>query len=274
MTLAHIIALLVTGTGVGFLSGLLGIGGGLILTPVQYMVYTDMGTPADAAIKLAFGTSLLVIFPTAISGIWRHSRKAVVWWKPAIIMGCSSLLSAFGGASLATHLPGTTLKIIFGVIALAAGIRMLTSKPTKIESAPTKNPWLWFIWAIPIGLITGLIGIGGGIVAIPVLVLALKLNMHSAVATSLAIMTLSSLGGVVGYVINGLGVPDLPLYSLGYVNLPTWLLLSVTSASMAQIGAITAHRISAKWLRYIFIALIFYMGLRMIGIFEWLGWLI
>jgi len=271
MTLAHIIALLGTGTGVGFLSGLLGIGGGLIMTPVQYIVYLDMGTTPDTAIKLAFGTSLLVIFPTAISGLWRHSRRGAIWWKLAIIMGCSSLVASFGGAILATHLPGNILKIVFGVAALAAGIRMLTAKPSKFDLKPINKPWLWFVWAIPVGLITGLIGIGGGIIAIPVLALALRLNMHSAVATSLAIMTLGSLGGIIGYIINGFGVPDLPPYSLGYINLSTWLMLSVTSAGMAQIGAITAHRISAKWLRYIFIAMIIYMGLRMIGVFQWLG---
>ena len=96
--------------------------------------------------------------------------------------------------------------------------------------------------------------------------------MHSAVATSLAMMIFNSIGGVIGYVVNGLGVPDLPTYSIGYVHLPTWFLLTVTSVSMAQVGAITAHHLPAKQLRYIFIALLFYLGLRMLGVFEWLGW--
>lgn len=272
MAIAHIITLLVTGMGIGFISGLLGIGGAFIMTPVQYMVYTAMGIPIDTAIKLAFGTSLLVILPTAISGVWRHSRKGTVWWKAAIIMGGCGLLVSFGGASLATHLPGIVLKTAFGAVALAAGIRMLTAKLPRIEPEPRNNPWLFFAWAIPIGLITGILGIGGGILAIPILVVALRFNMHSAVATSLAMMILNSIGGVTGYVINGLGVPDLPAYSIGYVHLPTWFLLTVTSVSTAQVGAITAHRLPAKQLRYIFIALLSYLGLRMLGVFEWLGW--
>jgi len=272
MAIAHIITLLVTGIGIGFLSGLLGVGGGFIMTPVQYMIYTAMGIPTDTAIKLAFGTSLLVILPTAISGAWRHSQKEAVWWKAATIMGSCGLLASFGGASLATHLPGVALKTAFGVVVLAAGIRMLISKPPQIELEPRNNPWLFFAWAIPIGFITGILGVGGGVLAIPILVLALRLDMHSAVATSLAIMIFNSVGGITGYVINGLGVPDLPAYSIGYVHLPTWFLLAVTSISMAQVGAITAHRLPAKQLRYIFIAMLFYLGLRMLGVFEWLGW--
>ncbi len=109
MTLTHIIILLLTGIGAGFASGLLGIGGAFLMTPVQYIVFTDMGVPTDIAIKLAFGTSLLVILPTAASGAWRHSTKQAVWWKAAIVMGSCGLACAFGGATLAAHLPGTAL---------------------------------------------------------------------------------------------------------------------------------------------------------------------
>ncbi len=272
MAIVHIVTLLATGIGIGFISGLLGVGGGFIMTPVQYIVYIAMGIPTDTAIKLAFGTSLLVILPTAISGVWRHSQKGAVRWKAAIIMGGYSLLASFGGARLATYLPGNALKIAFGSVALAAGIRMLTAKLPRIEPEPRNNPWLFFVWAIPIGLITGILGIGGGVLAIPILMLALRLSMHNAVATSLAIMIFGSIGGVIGYVIYGYGIPDLPAYSIGYVHLPTWFLLTVTSISMAQVGAITAHRLPAKQLRYIFIALLLYLGLRMLGIFDWLGW--
>jgi len=272
MAMTHIIILLVTGIGVGFISGLLGLGGGFIMTPVQYLVYTAMGTPTDIAIKLAFGTNLLVILPTAISGIWRHSRKGAVWWKAAIIMGSCSLVVAFGGATLATHLPGAALKTAFGAVALAAGIRMLTVKLPTTEQEPRDNPWLWAGWAIPIGLITGILGIGGGILAVPVMVLALKFKMHSAIATSLAMMIFSSTGGVIGYIINGLGISNLPAYSIGYINLQAWVLLAVTSIGMAQVGAITAHRLPAKRLGYIFVAVMFYMGLKMLGVFDWLGW--
>ncbi len=272
MTIAHIIILLGTGVGAGFASGLLGVGGGFIMTPVQYLVFTDMGMSTDIATKMAFGTSLLVILTTAASGAWRHHKKGAVRWKAAIIMGICGFVSAFGGAAIAANLPGTTLKIIFGVIVLASGVRMLISKPIESEQEAKDNPWLWVAWAIPIGIVTGMTGLGGGVLAVPVMVLALKFKMRNAIATSLAMIIFNSIGGAVGYIINGLGIPDLPAYSIGYINLPTWFLLAVSSIGMAQVGAITAHRLPARQLRWIFIAVQFYLGLRMLGVFEWLGW--
>jgi uncharacterized membrane protein YfcA len=274
VTVAHIIILLATGIGVGFAGGLLGLGGAFIMTPVQYIIFTGMGILPDIAIKLAFGTSLLVVLPLAASGAWRHSTKGAVWWKAAFVIGGCGLACAFGGATLATRLPGAGLKIAFGAIILASTIRMLTARPPQSEEEAKDNPRLWAAWAIPIGFISGIFGIGGGILIIPVAVLALRFKMHNAVATSLAIMMFTSTGGAIGYIINGLGVPQLQdlAYTIGYVNLASWFLLAVTSVGMAQVGAITAHKLPAKHIRYIFIAVMFYMGLKMLGVFDWLGW--
>jgi len=272
MELIHIIILLGTGVGVGFASGLLGVGGGFIMTPVQDVLFTDMGMSADLAWKMAVGTSLLVILPTVVSGAWRHHKSGAVWWKAALVMGPCGALAAFGAATLAVHLPETVLKITFGIVVLASGVRMLIRRPMESEQEVKNNPWLWVAWSIPIGMVTGLTGLGGGVVAVPVMVLALKFKMHSAVATSLAMIIFNSAGGVIGYIINGLGVPDLPAYSLGYVNLRAWLLLVVTSIGMAQVGAMAAHKLPARQLRWIFIVVQFYVALRMMGFFELLGW--
>ncbi len=271
MAISHIIILLVTGIGVGFAGGLLGLGGAFIMTPVQYGVYTAMGIPSDMAIKLAFGTSLLTVLPIAASGAWKHNKSGAVRWKAAIVMGGCGLVAAFGGATIATHLPGAVLKIAFGAVVLAGGIRMLTAGLPGVEQEPNDNPWLWVAWAIPIGIIAGIMGIGGGILVVPVLMLAFGFKTHNAAATSMAMMIFISIGGLTGYIINGLGVPGLPDYSIGYVNLPAWFLLSLGSVGMTQVGAATAHRMPAKQLKYIFIAVMFFMGLRMLGVFEWIG---
>jgi uncharacterized membrane protein YfcA len=272
VTTAHILILLATGIGAGFAGGLLGLGGAFIMTPVQYLVFTNMGLPTDLAIKLAFGTSLLVVLPLAASGAWRHRLKGAVRWRAALIMGGSGLFFAFGGATLAAHLPGAGLKVAFGAIILLSAIRMLTAPPPDVKKAPRENPWLLAAWAIPIGFVCGIFGIGGGILAIPVLVLALRFRMHNAVGTSLAIMLFTAAGGAIGYLVNGLGVAGLPDYSIGYINLQSWGLLAVTSVGTAQLGAIVAHKLPARQLRYIFIAVMLYMGLKMLGLFDWLGW--
>jgi len=272
VTTAHIFILLATGIGVGFAGGLLGLGGAFIMTPVQYLVFTNMGLPADLAIKLAFGTSLLVILPLAASGAWRHSLKGAVRWKPAIIMGVCGMVAASGGATLAAHLPGAALKIAFGAIVLLSAIRMLTAPPPDVQASPRENPCLLAAWAVPIGFAGGILGIGGGILMIPVLVLALRFKMHNAVGTSLAIMLFTAAGGAIGYLVNGLGVAGLPDHSIGYINLQVWGLLAVASVGTAQLGAIVAHKLPARYLRYIFIAVMLYMGLKMLGVFDWLGW--
>jgi uncharacterized membrane protein YfcA len=268
MTIANIASLLAAGLGAGFAGGLLGVGGSFIMTPVQYMVFTSMGLPLDIAIKLAFGTSLAVMLPTAASGTWRHHGEGAVWWRAALIMGGCGLASAFGGATLASHLPGVILKIAFGAVVLGAAVRMLLFRPMAPDARPKDAPWLWAGWGALIGLVSGLIGIGGGMLAVPVMVLLLNFRMHKAVATSLAMVMITSIGGIVGYIVNGLGTPGLPAHSLGYVHLESWALLAATSIGMAQLGARTAHRLPERPLRYAFVGVLFYMGLRMLGVFD------
>ena len=99
------------------------------------------------------------------------------------------------------------------------------------------------------------------------MVLALRFTMHRAVATSLAFVMFTSIGGVIGYVVNGQGAYGLPVHSMGYVQLETWGLLAATSIGMAQLGAKYAHRMPARALRYIFVGVMLYLGLRMLGVF-------
>jgi uncharacterized membrane protein YfcA len=270
MPIAYILALLGTGIGVGFASGLLGVGGCFIMIPVQYWVYTAMGVSTSVAIKLAFGTNLAVVLPTAFSGAMGHHRKGAVWWKAAMYLGSFGLIGAIGGATAAAHIPGMILKIAFGAAILLGGIRMLTAKPVKVEEQPKDSPRLWAALGFLLGVVTGLIGIGGGVLMVPVMVLFLKFKMHQAVGTSTAMMVLTATGGLAGYIINGIGVSGIPSPHLGYFHLWSWLCLAATSIPMALVGARTAHKLPAKQLRIIFIIVMFYMGLKIIGVFSWL----
>ncbi|MBN1693522.1 MAG: sulfite exporter TauE/SafE family protein [Dehalococcoidales bacterium] len=272
MSAADIFILLGTGAVAGFAGGMLGLGGAFLMTPLQYLVYTNMGLSTDVAIKTAFGTSLLVVLSTAISAAWRHHREQAVEWRVAVIMGVCSLVFALVGATLATHISGTALKITFGVIALVSGVRIFFATRERVETEPGNRPLLWAIWAIPVGLFSGLLGVGGGTILVPILVVILKFKMHHAVANSLAIMIFASIGGIIGYIINGIGVVDRLSYSIGYINLTSWVLLAVPAAVMAQVGAAVTYKMPRKLLMYIFVVVLLYVGVRMIGVFEWLGW--
>lgn len=273
MTATYIFILLATGAGAGFASGLLGIGGGFIMVPVMYSVIGAMGFP-DIAMKVALGTSLLVILPTAMSGAWRHNKKKAVQWKTALVLGLCGLGGGLAGSTLATYLPERALKTGFGGLVLAIAIWMglgMMPKLAKQRAEPKDNPRLLPALGFPIGMVSGLTGLGGGALIVPALVLALDFPMHMAIGTSVSAIILTSLGGITGYIIHGIGVPDLLPYSIGYINLPIWLCLAGMSVPLAQLGAKTAHALPAKQLRYIFIALMVYIGLRMIGVFSWLG---
>ena len=266
----YIIALLMTGISVGFASGLLGVGGCFIMIPVQYWILTASGVDATVAIRVAFGTNLLVVLPTAISGAVGHSRKGAVLWKAGAVLGVTGAFSSLFGGYVAAHLPGKILTTVFGLAILAGAIRMLTAKPPRVEEEPTKSILSYFLWGVPLGFASGLIGIGGGVLMVPVMVVMLKFRMHQAVGTSTAMMIFTSIGGVFSYIMEGLNVPGLPEYSIGYVNLLQWILLAGTSVPMAQIGVRTAHKLPAKQLKYVFIAVMIYMGLKMMGVFSWL----
>ncbi len=267
---AQIIALLVTGIGVGFASGLLGVGGCFIMVPVQFWALTSIGIDPTIAIRIAFGTNLAVVLPTAISGSAGHHRKKAVLWKAGVVLGLSGLVGAFIGGFFAAHLPGQLLKIGFGLAILAGAVRMLTAKPPKIEKDPVENNLVYVLWGFPLGIVSGIIGIGGGVLMIPVMVLALRFKMHQAVGTATALMIFAAFGGTLSYLFNGLHVAGLPPYSIGYVNLLQWVLLAGTSVPMAQVGARAAHKLPAKQLKNIFIAVMIYMGLKMTGVFAWL----
>jgi hypothetical protein len=154
-------------------------------------------------------------------------------------------------------------------IALWMGLGMLP-RLRKDGEKPRESLGIAAACGFPIGIVTGLTGLGGGVLIVPVLVLALNFPMHVAVGTSVASIILASLGGTAGYIVNGLEVPGLGLpYYLGYIDLRIWLCLAATSIPMAQIGAQVAHALPARPLRYVFIAFLIYAGLEMIGAFNW-----
>jgi uncharacterized membrane protein YfcA len=271
MELIFIIALVLTGIVVGFAGGLLGVGGCFIMIPVQYWILTSMGLDPGIAILIAFGTNLAVVLPTAISGAYGHNKKGAVAWNAAVTMGIAGFAGALVGGYIATLIPGQYLTALFGLVILLSAIRMLTAKPPAVDAKPVDDVVTFLLWGIPLGLLSGIIGIGGGVLLIPVMVLALHFKMHTAVGTSTALMIFTALGGTIAYIINGWGVAGLPAYSIGYVNLLQWALLAIPSIAMAQVGVRVAHKLPAKQLKYVFIAVMIYMGLKMMGVFTYLG---
>jgi uncharacterized membrane protein YfcA len=242
--------------------------------PVQFFLLMALGVDPNLAIRIAFGTSLAVILPTAISGAWGHGRRGAVLIKPALLLGSTGFIGGVLGAFIATNTPVQFLRILSGIIILISALWMLRSPHHENKGNDDPEPpkdQSFLVWGFIGGLSSGLLGIGGGVIMVPILTILLKFRIHQAIGTSMVFITLASLGGIMIYILQGLPIPGLPPYSVGYVNLVQLVALAGTSIPLAQLGVITAHKLPGKQLRYIFILVLIYISLKMMGIFEWLN---
>lgn len=264
--LIYIIALIITGALVGFASGLLGVGGGFIMVPVQFFLLTSIGVDPTIAIRVAFGTSLAVILPTAISGTIGHKRRNSVIVRPTLFMGISGLIASFAGGTLATHVPGDYLKVTFGVLVFLAALWMLIANYPDKDTKPKEGFIPYILIGLFAGGLSGLLGIGGGIVLVPILIFLMKFNLRTAIGTSTAVLVFTAIGGVTSYIINGINVSGIPPYSIGYINLIQLVLLACVSTPVAQLGVKASHKLPEKQLKYIYILVMMYISLKMVGL--------
>ncbi|MCE7697719.1 MAG: sulfite exporter TauE/SafE family protein [Methanobacterium paludis] len=264
--LVYIVILLITGTFVGFASGLLGVGGGFIMVPVQFFLLTAIGVDPTIAIRIAFGTSLAVILPTALSGTLGHMRRGAVLRRPAMFMGVAGIIGAFIGGITASNVPGDILRFLFGFLVLAAALWMVVARYPETGEEPKKRALSYIFWGFAAGFAAGLLGIGGGILMVPILIILMGFGAHKAVGTSSAVIIFTSIGGIVAYILGGMNATGLPPYSVGYINILQLVLLAGASIPMAQVGVKVSHKLPEKQLKYIYIALMFYIGLKMIGV--------
>lgn len=265
----YIAVLILTGIGVGFATGLLGVGGGFLLAPLIFFLLQSLGFDSDISIRTAFGTSLAVILPTAISGSYRHYHHHCVRIRPALFMGVAGFIGGMFGGFLATQIPADYLRIIFGCLLIGISIQLLRLKELNIKKKSVED-YTFFFWGLLAGIASGLLGIGGGVILVPIMALILGFRMIEAVGTSTLVIVFTSIGGVIAYIFFGLNVTGLPPYSFGYINLLQLVILSGFSIPLAQLGAWSAHRIPEKYLRYVFIVLLLYLALKMLDVFVWL----
>ncbi len=266
------IFLVMTGAVTGFLSGALGVGGGFLMVPVEYSLLLATGLDPTLAIRIAFATSLAVILPTTISGAYGHHCRDCVIWKAVIPMGITGIAGAFLGGTIASHAPGDLLSGLFGILLVAAAVRMLIPSPTgTVAGSPPESVVPYLLLGFPIGLVSGLLGIGGGVLMVPAFIYLIRYSVHQAVGTSSALIVIYSIGGIAAYVVNGFGVPGLPPYTIGYIDLLLLGTLAAGSIPLAHFGVRVAHGTSPLRLKQVFAVLLLLLALKMIGVFSWLG---
>lgn len=254
------------GIGVGFISGLMGIAGGVILVPALLKIENVLGVAPDMAVKVAFGTSLLAGFLTSLSGTWQHHREKNVCWRDALILSVSGTAGALSGATLSAYLTAAVLKPLFGTAVLVVAMILAFRPEPKENGRCERHPMTGMLLVGgAIGILSALVGIGGGVMLVPFLTLVLGYPPRRAVGTSGAVIPLIALFGAVGYVVNGWGIKGLIPYSAGYVNLFFVLCVSTTSMLVAPLGAKIGTRVHGKWLNWLFALLLIFVALKMFG---------
>jgi uncharacterized membrane protein YfcA len=246
---------------VGFVAGLLGVGGGLIIVPVLIMLLHANGLAAGMEPQLALGTSLASILFTSLSSVRAHHRHGAVEWSLVWRIAPGILFGTLAGALLATQLSAMVLKLFFVAFLFYAATQMwLDFKPAPHRGLPGRAGST--LAGSVIGVVSSWVGIGGGTLSVPFM-LWHNVPLHRAIATSSAIGFPIAIAGAIGYVLGGQGVSGLPAGSLGFVYLPALLGIVLGSVLTAPLGARTAHRLPVRPLKRVFALLLVALALRM-----------
>lgn len=256
MDILFILFLIAVGLFAGCMSGMLGVGGGFVFAPAMFFVLQAAGIPADTALLTAFGTSLAAALPTVLTGALSHTKQGNVVWRDALIMGFAGIITGFIGGNAATLLPVKVLTVLFALLLIFGAIRLITALPCG-EQTRMKAPLAAGIGSLA-GFFSGLLGVGGGTILVPLMTMLGKFPMKKAVATSSAAIVFITIGGIGSYLLNG------------YFDLLMWVILVVTAVPAAALSAKFSSRVPDVLLRRMFAVLMFGISLHMLGVFEWI----
>ena len=253
---------LACGAVAGILAGLLGVGGGLVIVPMLVFVFSWQGMPAELIQIMALGTSLASITITSISSFRAHDKRGAVRWDIWRAITPGILIGTFGGGFLAAALSMAFLKGFFVCFVYCVSIQMFLDFRPKASRHLPGILGMSGVGGI-IGVVSSLVGIGGGSLSVPFMTYC-NVPMHTAVGTSAAIGFPIAVAGALSYIWNGLSVPNLPPYSLGYINLVALAGIVAASYCTAPLGAKLAHALPVAKLKRFFAVFLFCIATRML----------
>ncbi len=260
--IAIFFVLALSGALAGFLAGLLGIGGGIVMVPVLFLSFQSLGVSDPWLMHQAVATSLGIIVPTAFFSARAHYReRAIIMdiirpWGPWIIFG-----AAFG-AAVGGHLDSGQLILFFAAVAGLMGIKLLLPLENKVVSKGLPGRKTGGVLAVLIGAASTLMGIGGATLSVPVMTL-FSVPIKKAIGTASLLGLMIAVPATIGYIWQGFGEAGLLPYSLGFVNLIGVAVVAPASSIMAPIGARTAHRLPRRVLSVVFGLFLIAASLRM-----------
>ena len=249
---------LILGAVAGLVSGLFGLGGGALIVPILLVSFAVQGFSPDIATHMAIATSLATIVITSMSSMYTHYQKAAVRWElikmiiPGILMG--SLL----GTLIFSSIDSTFLQLLFGFFLMAVGLHILFYPPI-VSNSSTASAVPLNLGGIAIGGLSSLLGIGGGIMITPFLA-SFGVTIHRAIGTAAVGGFAIALPATLVYSSTDLGAYNLPVRSIGYIFLPAWLGIIITSVPFARFGALIAHRTDEGQLKKYFGILVLFIS--------------
>jgi len=262
LSLTMFAVLLGFGALAGFLAGLLGVGGGLVIVPVVVGVLEAAGLGGNHVQHLAVGTSLAVMVFTSFASVREHHKKGAVNWAIVRGMAPAMVLGTFAGSLLAGFIPSNGLKWFFVVYAYVIGAQMyLGAKPPASRNLPGRIGQAGA--GSVIGMISSWVGIGGGSMSVPFMSWC-NIPLKRAIATSAALGWPIAFSGALGYMASGWGRGDLPAYTVGFVYLPAVATLCLITMATAPMGARLAHRSPVAKLKKLFALLMAVMASQLL----------
>jgi uncharacterized membrane protein YfcA len=255
----YVLLYALTGAAAGLVAGLLGVGGGIVNVPVLHAVFKHQGVENDLSFHLALGTSLAAIVFTAASACYAHHQQGEVDVRFGLRIGASGVLGSVVGSYLAAQLTSAVLEPFFGLLLVAAAIQLLVNKQPA-QSKRLVDPRAAYGIGVAAGLLSGFFGVGGGVVAVPLMIWIARFEPARAVATSTLMIVILGAAGAVTYVATGWHSAAAVPWSFGFVHGLALLFLTPTSILTARYSAGWAHRLNPLWLKRMFAVMLLFVA--------------
>ena len=267
MSALVLLALFAVGLLVGFAAGLIGIGGGVLIVPFLYFFYAHAGwvgfdLATSLHVAVAHATSLFVIVPTAAKGTLSYSKAGLIEWRVVLPVAAAAIIGGIIGARIAVVLPPHYLKLGFGIFLIITAAQMVMRRGSGEAGPINTNVIATTITGLLVGTLSGMMGVGGGILALPLLIYVLHVDLRRAAATSLAIVGFAATAGAVTYALSGAGIGGRPPMSLGYIHIGAAIPILIGSFISVKWGTQVNQKTDVKVLRYIFAAVFLALGLK------------
>lgn len=246
----------------GFLAGIFGVGGGLVLVPVLVFLFDSQQFPAEHVMLLSLGTSMAGILFSSLASLREHHRHGAVNWRVVRNITPGILLGTGLGTLLASSIPTHGLAIFFTMFVYFVAVQILVDlRPHAARQLPGAAGMTTA--GIFTGCLSSMVSIGGGSIIVPFLVWC-NISLRNAIGTSAAIGFPVAVGGTIGYVVTGLSVHFLPPYSLGFVYLPALFWIALASSVTAPLGAKATHHVKTGLLRKFFALLLLAIATKLL----------